>query len=119
MNMEIIAQTKGIRISTRKVRLVADLIRDLSAERAVDVLSLTKKRASSTIEKTLKSAIANAKHNAKLEKENLYVKRVEVNEGPFLKRFRPSTRGRVHPYKKRSSHLRIVLEERSKNGTKS
>lgn len=110
--MEYIAQSKSVRVSTRKVRLIADIIRKKSVNDALLKLSLTQKRAVISIEKTLKSAIANATHNAKADIDNLVIKSVEVNEGPFLKRFRPSTRGRVHPYKKRSSHIRITLEDK-------
>jgi large subunit ribosomal protein L22 len=66
--------------------------------------------------KTLKSAVANAKNNAKLDEANLVIKAIEVSEGPAFKRFRPSTRGRVHPYKKRTSNITVILED--KNGTK-
>lgn len=108
--MEVKAESNGIRISPRKVRLVADGIRDLSVAQALRMLALLQKRAAGSIEKTLKSAIANAVNNAKLKQDSLVIKRVEVTEAQSLKRFRPSTRGRVHPYKRRGSHIRIVLE---------
>ncbi len=112
--MEVTASTKAIRISTRKVRLVADVIRDKSAQDALMTLSLIEKRGAGALAKTLKSAIANAAHNLKLSPNNLTIARLEINEGPFLKRFHPSTRGRVHSYKKRSSHIRVVLREQVK-----
>lgn len=110
--MEVTASAKSMKISTRKVRLVADSVRDMSAKKALQTLSLVEKRGASVLIKVLKSAIANAVHNAKLVEENLIIYRLEVNEGPFLKRFHASTRGRIHPYKKRSSHIRIVLKEK-------
>lgn len=117
--MEVVAKTKSLKISPRKVRLVADLIRNQSVERALEILSLTRKRASLAIEKTLKSSLANALNNAKLQKDKLIINRIEVSEGPALKRYHPSTRGRTHPYKKRSSHITIVLKEKGEiSGTK-
>lgn len=111
--MEIVAQNKSIRISPRKVRLVADVVRRQQATKALNILSLTKKRGASVLLKTLKSAVANAVNNAKLSENSLFIKGIEITEGPAIKRFHPSTRGRVHPYKKRSSHIKVVLEERS------
>ncbi|MCL5746949.1 MAG: 50S ribosomal protein L22 [Patescibacteria group bacterium] len=110
--MEIEAKGKSLRISPRKLRLIADSLRGLMAEKAINKLTLIKKRGALIIMKTLKSAIANAVSNSKLKKENLYIKSIEVLEGASLKRFHPSTRGRAHPYKKRSSHLKIILEEK-------
>lgn len=110
--MEIIAKSNSVRVSPRKIRLVADSIRKLRAIEALNSLSLIKKRGASVLFKTLKSAIANAKNNAKLQEESLFIKAIEVTEGGALKRYHPSTRGRIHPYKRRSSHIKIVLEEK-------
>lgn len=110
--MEVKAITKSIRISPRKVRLVAEVIRNMPVEKAYRVLEVTQKRAALVVSKTLKSAVANAVTNNSLDAKNLYVSQVMVNEAPALKRFRPSTRGRIHPYKKRGSHLTIVLNEK-------
>ena len=111
--MEIIAQTKSVRISPRKVRLVADAVRKLSVEQALQALAVVKKRGSLVIEKTLRSALANAVNNKNLSEESLFIKAIDVTEGPALKRFHASTRGRVHPFKKKSSHIRIVLAEKA------
>ncbi len=108
--MQIIARAKSIRISPRKVRLVADSIRNLSLDKALNVLALTQKRGASVLSDVFKSAIGNAVNNAKKNKESIRIKRIEVFDGPALKRFHPSTRGRVHPYKKRSSNIKIILE---------
>jgi large subunit ribosomal protein L22 len=108
--MEIIAQSKIERITPRKVMLVADVIRNKKVEQARNTLSLIRKRPALVLIKLLKSAVANAVNNAHQNKDLLFIKRIEVTEGPFLKRFRASTRGRTHPYKKRSSHIKIVLE---------
>lgn len=112
--MEVSAFVKSVKISPRKVRLVADAVRKLSINKALDALYLTPKRASLPIKKVLESAIANAVNNGKLNKDILYIKKIEVSEGPAYKRFHPSTRGRIHPYKKRTSHIRVVLEEAQK-----
>lgn len=110
--MEIVARAMSVRISPRKVRLVADSIRNLSLQAALDNLSLVHKRGASDLYKTLKSAISNAVHNAKKKEEDLVIKRIEVSEGASLKRMHASTRGRAHPYKKRGSHIKIILTEK-------
>lgn len=108
--MHITAFTKSVSISPRKVRLVAHTIRNKKAKDALAILMLLRKRGSASLIKVLESAMANATHNAKLSLDGLMIKAVEVTDGPALKRFHPSTRGRVHPYKKRTSHIRITLE---------
>lgn len=110
--MEIIAKTTATRISPRKVRLVADTIRRKPVKQALEALSLSDKRGSYVLLKVIKSAVANAINNVKVSTDNLMIETLEITEGPFLKRFRPSTRGRVHPYKKRSSHIKVVLKEK-------
>lgn len=106
------ASTKEVRTSPRKIRLVADAIRKLSVSEAQDALSVIDKRGAYSLGKVLKSAIANAVNNANLDKGNLIIADINVSEGPVLKRFRPSTRGRIHRYQKRSSNVRIILEEK-------
>lgn len=108
--MKIIARAQSIRISPRKVRLVADGIRNLPLEKALNVLNMAQKRGASVLNAVFKSAIANAISNGKKNKDSLVIKGIEVWDGPAIKRFHPSTRGRVHPYKKRSSHIKIILE---------
>lgn len=109
--MEFVAVSKSVRISPRKIRLVADALgKNIVAKEALKKLALARKRSALAIEKTLQSAMANAVHNGKLKEQSLILKRVDVMEGTPLKRYHPSTRGRVHPYKKRSSHIRVVVE---------
>lgn len=115
--MEIVAINKSVRMSPRKVRLVADLVKGVPVREALLQLSMVQKRARVVVEQAIKSAVANAQHNSKLSEDQLMVKNVKVYEGPSLKRFRPSTRGRVHPYKKRTSHIKVILED--SYGTKS
>ncbi len=109
--MQIVAETKNVRTSPRKLQLVADAIRKQKVAKAMELLQLSEKRSAVVLQKTLKSAIANAVHNGKLSQDVLVIERIDVSGGPALKRFHPSTRGRVHPYKKRSSHVRIVLTD--------
>lgn len=111
--MEVKAIAKSVRISPRKLRLVADAIKHMSIDDAYAALEVTHKRAARVIQKTLKGAVANAINNANLSKDNLLIAGVTVNESQAFKRFRPSTRGRIHPYKKRGSHLTIILKEKA------
>lgn len=110
--MQVQAMSRNVRISPRKARLVADAVRVLPLADAIFSLRMMRKRASQAITKTLESAIANATNNAKLDRNNLRIADIEIAEGQAYKRYHPSTRGRIHPYKKRSSHIRVVLEER-------
>ncbi len=119
--MEVVAKS-NINISPRKVNLVASAIRGKKTAAGLTSLLLLDKRAAGVISKVLKSAIANASHNNKMDTSDLLIKRVDVVPGLAYKRFRPSTRGRTHPYKKKTTHLTIVLEGPQKevsNGTKS
>ena len=110
--MKVQATAKKIRISTRKVRLVADAIRQLPLEQALVQLPLIRKRAAGALGVVLQSAVANAVNNAKLQRDQLHIAEIIVNEGESLKRFHASTRGRVHPYKKRSTNITIVLADK-------
>lgn len=108
--MEVTAFSKSVQVAPRKVRLVADAIREQSIDNALASLLYLRKRGADVLEKTLKSAVANA-IDRKLSRESLIIKSIDVVEGPSYKRFHPSTRGRVHPYKKRTAHIRIVLSD--------
>lgn len=113
--MQVVAINRSVRISPRKVRLMADVVRNLPVQKALDMLAVTGKRAAIDIQKTIKSAMSNATTNAKLDVTQLIISQIEVSQGPAQKRFRPSTRGRIHPYKKRTSHIRVVLSEKGGN----
>ncbi len=118
--METVAISKSVRVAPRKIRLVADQVRKMPIDDALAALGILNKRGAQVLDKTLKSAIANAKNNGKVEQKDLIIKAIEVTEASSYKRFRPSTRGRVHPYKRRGSHVKIILESKEeKNGTKS
>ena len=110
--MQTITRINELKISPRKIRLITDAIRGLSLDEAQDALTVIQKRGARDLDKALKSAVANAVNNSNLEKKNLIIKTIDINEGPSFKRFHPSTRGRIHPYKKRTSDIRIVLQEK-------
>lgn len=110
--MNTTATSSTVRVSTRKVRLVADSIRNMPVQKALASLRLVNKHGAQPVIKTLQSAIANAVNNGKMAEDKLFVTQVMVNEGPFLKRFKASTRGRIHPYKKRTSHITIAVGEK-------
>lgn len=108
--MEVKAEAKFIRMSPRKARLVADSIKQFSPAVALEQLRFINKAAASPLAKVIASALANAA-NKKLKTENLKFKKIEVLEGPRMKRWRPVSRGMVHQYKKRTSHIKVILEE--------
>ncbi|MEP0841773.1 MAG: 50S ribosomal protein L22 [Phycisphaerae bacterium] len=99
------------RISPRKARLVIDLIRGRHVNDAQDILRFTPKRASGMIDKVLKSAIANA-NEQEADVRRLWVAEARIDQGPYLRRWRPKDRGRAHQILKRMSHIIVALEER-------
>ena len=114
-------EARAIQRTTRqspyKMRLVIDEIRGKSVNDALAYLAFSKKHAAKQIEKTLRSAVANAEQaarqsNAALDVDDLYVKHAVVNEGPKLKRFTPAAMGRATPIQKRTSHVEIIVAER-------
>jgi len=108
---------RSARQSPYKMRLVIDEIRGKSVNDALAYLAFSKKHAARQIEKTLRSAVANAEHASRehgtpLDVDALYVTRAVVNEGPKLKRFTPAAMGRATPIQKRTSHVEIVVAEK-------
>lgn len=112
--MQFIAQARGVKISSRKIRIVAETVRRQPVEKALTILSIMDKRGATALERAVRSAAANALHTKQVPAEQLLVKTIDVLEGQAMKRFHPSTRGRVHPYKKRTSHVKVILEKREK-----
>jgi large subunit ribosomal protein L22 len=112
------AITRYHRQSARKVRLVVDLVRDRDVNEAYSILQFqTKQKAAQVVEKTLRSAVANAVQQAeqqgeRLDIDELYVKEARVNEGPTYKRWRARAMGRAFPIRKRTSHVLIVVDRR-------
>lgn len=111
METKVKASLKYFRVAPRKVRLLADSVRGMAAEKAIKQLSFARKRSAPALAKLLKSAISNAKTNFHLAPENLYIKEIRVDEGPTLKRHMPRAFGRASTIRKRSSHVSVVLEE--------
>ena len=109
--MEVKAQAKFIRMSPTKIRLVANLIKKMPVEKALDQLQFINKLASGPVANLIKSAMANAEHNFELEKGNLFIKELTVNQGPTLKRSMPRAHGRATPIRKRTSHINLILGE--------
>ena len=110
--MDIKAKHSFARISARKAMLVADLIRGKSVDEALVLLEHTNKRAAYFFQKLLKSAVANAAENEpNADVNDLIIKKVYVEQGPTLKRWRPRAQGRAMSIKKRTSHLNVVLDE--------
>lgn len=110
--MDITAKARFIRMSPRKVRLVADVVRGLGIAEALARLSLMKQQAAEPIIKLIKSAAANADHNFKITSEKLFVKTLTVDGGPVYKRFTPKAFGRAAPIRHRTSHISLILAER-------
>jgi len=106
------ATLKYARISARKVKIVADLIRGKDVNEALAIVKFTPKAASEIIEKLLKSAIANAENNHGMDSKNLYISEIYANQGPTLKRIRPAAKGSAVRIRKRTSHITIVLSEK-------
>lgn len=109
--METVAVAKYIRMSPQKIRLVADLIRGKKVEEALNILSFTPKASAALVSKVLKSAIANAGQKQGVDVDTLMVKHISVDEGPTMKRYRARAMGRGATILKRSSHIKIVVEE--------
>jgi large subunit ribosomal protein L22 len=120
--MEFRAQTRFVRVSPQKARLVLDLIKGKRVEDALNTLAFTKKRVAAKVEKLVRSAVENANYmstekNVDVDLDNLYVKHAVANDGPRMKRIRPAPMGRAYRYVRRIAHIEIALAERGKNGT--
>nr|AKQ03505.1 50S ribosomal protein L22, large subunit ribosomal protein L22 [uncultured Microgenomates bacterium Rifle_16ft_4_minimus_38077] len=111
ISMEIKAIQKYIRMSPRKLRLVATLLRKMSPSRALEVLPHLGKRAAEPLRKVINTAVANAKVK-KINESDLVFKEIQINEGPRLKRGHAGARGIYKPYQRKMSHIRVVLTTR-------
>ena len=107
--MKTIAKMRHARISAQKVRLVADQVRGLEVEKALELLTFSNKKAASMVKNVLDSAIANAEHNDGADIDELTVAEIMVDEGPTMKRIRPRAKGRANRILKRSSHITVVV----------
>ncbi len=109
--MQATAKLTNTRMSAQKCRLVADQVRGLPVERALEILTFSKKKAAHVIRKVLESAIANAEHNEGADVDELKVSTIYVNEGTTLKRWRARAKGRANQILKRSSHIVVTVAE--------
>lgn len=98
--------------------MVAGLVRNKEVQDALDILKFTPKKAAPLIAKVIESAIANAENNLKQKKDDLVIKHIVVNEGVTYKRSVPASRGRVHPIRKRNSHIRVELTAKAQVAAK-
>lgn len=115
--MESKAILRFVRISARKARLVADLVRGRFVPDAIEMLAFTQKKSAPLMKKLIESAVANAEHEAQREEQSidvdgLYVKANHVDAGPALRRFRPRAQGRATKVLKKTSHITVVLGTR-------
>lgn len=108
--MLVKAEQKFIRISPRKVNLVAEAIKNLPPQEALVKLQFTHKKGAQVLYKVIKQAISNAVNVKKITEKNLRFKTILVNKGSTLKRWRPKARGRISPISKRTCHLKVILE---------
>jgi large subunit ribosomal protein L22 len=109
--MEVAAKLKNARISAQKCRLVADQVRGVEVDRALQLLTFSPKKAARLLRKVLESAIANAEHNEGADIDELKISRVFVDEGPTLKRFQARAKGRGNRIMKRTSHITVIVVE--------
>jgi large subunit ribosomal protein L22 len=117
--MKVSAISKDVRVSSRKVKLIVDMVRGRKVDEALTILRfLPSTLAAQAVAKTIKSAAANAENNFQMEPTGLKITDIFANEGHTLKRFRAQARGRVNPILKRSTHINVfVAEEEEQSGT--
>ena len=110
-NMEIMHTQKYIHTSPRKLRLVASMVRKMGPQSALDILRVTPKDAAKDLAKAFETVLANAKQQG-VDIQNISLKSLEINESTKMRRYRAGTRGRAKPFKRRMSHIKIVLTEK-------
>ena len=110
--MKVRAILRNYRMSPQKVRLVVDAVRGLNAHEALRRLEYSPKKGAHQVKKLIESALANARNNFHMSDEHLYIAEIQVNEGPIMKRWMPRAFGRATPLLKRTSHIRLILDER-------
>ena len=110
--METMAKLRHARISPQKCRLVADQVRGLPVERALDLLTFSNKKAAEIVKKVLESAIANAEHNDGADIDELKVSQIYIDQGPTMKRMRARAKGRGNRILKRTSHVTVMVADK-------
>ncbi|MFZ0614300.1 MAG: 50S ribosomal protein L22 [Desulfobacterales bacterium] len=111
--MEVRAVTRHVRISPQKVRFLVDAVKGKPVELALNTLKFMPMKAAGLVEKTMRSAVANANQNADIDVDTLVVSNITADQGPTLKRFRARARGRGARILKRTSHITVILAEQS------
>ncbi len=110
--MEVKASLKNAKVGDQKARIVANMVRGKMVNDAIRILTYDNKKPSMIIKKLVESAVANADQKQVIDVDNLYIKEIMVDKGPFLKRYQPRAQGRAFVIKKKSSHISLVLDER-------
>jgi large subunit ribosomal protein L22 len=108
--MSVVSINKAVKISPRKVGVVAALVRGRTVEDAMTILEHTPRRAALAVKKTVRSAQANAEHNHNYKPNTLFITEISVTPGPRFKRFRAAARGRALRYQHKTSHIRVVVD---------
>lgn len=108
--MPAIAHQKGVRISPRKIAVVAALVRGRSVDDALTILDYTPRRAAGPVKEAIKSAAANAEHNHSYKPDSLEIMEISVTSGPRLKRFMPAARGRARRFQRKTSHIKVIVD---------
>ncbi len=111
--MEFKAVSKFVRISPRKVRMIVDAVKGKPVETGLNILKFMPQKAAGIVEKTVRSAVANADMISNVDVDNLIIRNIIADEGPTMKRFRPRARGRATRIFKRTSHITVILDEKS------
>ncbi|BDD86137.1 50S ribosomal protein L22 [Desulfofustis limnaeus] len=109
--MEARAVGKYIRISPQKARLVADVVRGMNVDKAITTLRFMPKKGAAIIRQVIESAVANATQDDRVDVDNLFIKKIDIDGGPSLKRIMPRAQGRATRIIKRTSHITVVLDE--------
>lgn len=101
-----------VRVSIDKVRQILEIIRGKNASEALNILKYTPNRGARYIEKVLKSAIANAEHNFGMDIDGLFVNKAYADQSTYMRRFRPVSHGRAHPFRHHTSHITVAVSEK-------
>lgn len=116
--MPVQAIAKGVRLSPRKVAIVAALVRGRSVDDALTILEHTPRRSALAVKKAISSARANAEHNHNYKPATLQITEISVTAGPRLKRYRPIARGQAHPFQRKTAHIRVIVDGEQREAKK-